>query len=85
MMHSLCRPVCVVLMLSLMLCSGPALADRDRSLVPHTADYRIKISLLEGRLTTALEKTADGYRAESLIRATGLSQVFANGEIRESS
>lgn len=85
MMHSLCRPVCVVLMLSLMLCSSPALADRDRSLVPHTADYRIKISLLEGRLTTTLEKTADGYRAESLIRATGLSQVFANGEIRESS
>ena len=52
MMHSLCRPVFVVLMLSLMLCSNPVLADRDHSLVPHTADYRIKISLLEGRLTT---------------------------------
>ena len=72
-------------MLSLMLGNSPVLADRDRSLVPHTAEYRIQISLLAGQLTTTLKESADGYRAESIVRATGLSQIFANGEIKESS
>ena len=60
-------------------------AENTRSLVPHAAEYKIKISVLGGKLTTRLETTPDGYRAESLIRATGLSRVIAQGEIRESS
>lgn len=57
----------------------------DNPLTPHTAEYKIKISVLGGRLTTALARTEYGYRAESSIRATGMSRIIAGGEIRESS
>ena len=60
-------------------------SDDAKPLVPHAAEYKIKISVLGGKLTTRLEATSDGYRAESLIRATGLSRILAQGEIRESS
>ena len=85
MMHCTCRPVLVLLTLSLTFVSWSALADRNRSLMAHTAEYRIEINFLAGKLTTTLEETTGGYRAESLVRATGLSRIFANGEIRESS
>lgn len=54
-------------------------------LIPHVAEYKIKISVLGGRLNTRLEKTDDGYVAESVIKATGMSRIIAHGEIRESS
>lgn len=60
-------------------------AGADTSLTPHKAEYKIKISVLGGRLVTSLAETADGYRAESSIRATGMSRIVAGGEIRESS
>lgn len=68
-----------------MLVSATLLADNGRDLVPHTAEYKIRISVLGGRLTTRLDKTETGYRAESLIRATGMSRILARGDIRESS
>lgn len=54
-------------------------------LVPHTAEYKIKISVLGGKLNTHFESTDDGYTAESVIKATGLSRLLAGGEIRERS
>ena len=60
-------------------------AGAETSLTPHTAEYKIKISVLGGRLVTSLAETTDGYRAESSIRATGMSRIIASGEIRESS
>lgn len=65
--------------------SSVAFAAGDRALTPHTAEYKIKISVLGGRLTTNLAETETGYRAESSIRATGMSRIIAGGEIRESS
>jgi len=55
------------------------------SLTPHTAEYKVKISVLGGTLLTHLERTSDGYRADSTIEATGLSRVIAHGAIRENS
>ena len=54
-------------------------------LTPHKAQYRVKISVLGGQLNTELRATADGYKATHTIRATGMSCILANGQIRESS
>ena len=63
--------------------AGPVSAETR--LTPYAAEYKVKISVLGGELRTRLEKTPDGYRAESSIEATGLSRIIAHGEIRESS
>jgi hypothetical protein len=52
---------------------------------PHSAEYKIKISVLGGRLTTRFERSDNGFTAKSVIKATGMSRVFAHGEIREQS
>ncbi len=54
-------------------------------LTPHTAEYKIEISIVNGKLTTQFETTETGYMAESVIRATGLSRLIAGGSIREQS
>lgn len=74
-----------LLLCALALTGGHNAAAADISLTPHTAEYKIKISVLGGRLTTSLAETEYGYRAESSIRATGMSRIIAGGEIRESS
>lgn len=58
--------------------AGPALT-------PHTAEYKIKISILGGKLNTQFRTTETGYIAESVIRATGMSRLIARGSIREKS
>ena len=57
----------------------------ETALTPHTAEYKVKISVLGGRLITQLKENGDGYRAESSIEATGMSRIVARGAIRESS
>jgi len=54
-------------------------------LTPHTAEYKIEISIVNGKLTTQFETTETGYMAESVIKATGLSRLIASGSIREQS
>jgi len=54
-------------------------------LTPHTAEYKIEISIVNGKLTTQFELTETGYMAESVIKATGLSRLIARGSIREQS
>lgn len=54
-------------------------------LTPYTAEYKVKISILGGRLITGLKVTEDGYTATSSIKATGMSRMIARGEIREQS
>ena len=63
--------------------SAPALASE--ALVPHTAEYKIKISVLGGKLHTSFQVTGDGYAATSTIKATGLARLIAHGHITESS
>lgn len=61
------------------------LARADPGLTPHTAEYKVRISVLGGQLSTQFEKTNDGFFAESVIRATGMSRLLAGGTIREKS
>lgn len=48
-------------------------------LTPHMAEYKVKISVVSGRLNTELRKTADGYIANHVIKPTGLSKLLASG------
>ncbi len=54
-------------------------------LVPHKAEYKVRISLASGRLNTELRKTADGYVANHVIRTTGLSRMLSRGTMDVSS
>jgi hypothetical protein len=73
----------ILLILGLVLAVPPALAGSV--LTPHTAEYKIRISILGGKLHTQFERTENGYFAESVIEATGMSRLFADGAIREKS
>jgi hypothetical protein len=67
--------------LALALLAGNALAEN--ALVPHTAVYKVKISIAGGRLDTKLEETEAGYVATHIVKPKGLAKVFAGGQIRE--
>lgn len=61
------------------LCVGEAQAAGI--LTPHTAQYKVRISVLSGRLSTELRATKDGYVANHVIRATGLSRLLTRGKM----
>jgi len=63
--------------------AGPTLASE--TLAPHNAEYKIKISILGGRLLTSFQLTDQGYAATSTIKATGMARLVARGSITESS
>ena len=71
--------------LALFLANPLPAENAGTSLTPHSAEYRIKINVLGGKLRTSLAELDVGYRAESSIQATGISRLIAHGEIRESS
>lgn len=78
--------IAATLLLALASLSLPDVAAlAGTTLTPHVAEYRIRISVLGGRLTTRVEATETGYLAESVIRATGMSRLIARGSIREKS
>lgn len=78
------RRVCELLVLaSAVLRALPAIAGPG--LTPHTAEYDVRISVLGGTLHTQFETTENGYFAESVIEATGMSRLLAHGSIREKS
>jgi hypothetical protein len=72
----------IVLLVATALSTG-ALADS--SLQPHSATYKVKISVVSGQLNTELAATEDGYVATHVIKPTGLSRMFTRGTINESS
>jgi len=51
----------------------------ETELTPHTAQYKVKISVVSGQLNTELRKTADGYVAHHVIKPTGISRIIASG------
>jgi hypothetical protein len=55
------------------------------ALTPHSAEYRVKISVLSGELLTRLSATDDGYQATYLVKPKGLASVIANGTIEATS
>jgi hypothetical protein len=71
------------ILLCAVLCVVPVFAQP--SLKPHSAEYKVKISVVGGQLNTELEQTESGYVATHVIRPTGMSRMFARGTISETS
>lgn len=63
------------------LLAGPAGAETF--LTPHSAVYKVKISVAGGRLLTRLEVTDSGYVATHTVKPTGFAKVLSRGHIRE--
>jgi len=63
--------------------AAPAVAET--ALTPYSAEYKVKISVLSGRLTTELRPVADGYEANHVIEPQGLAGVLKDGKISEQS
>ncbi len=70
-------------MATLLLLSSPSMAEI--ALTPHSAEYKVKISVLSGRLRTELRATDTGFEATHEIVPTGLSRLFVSGSISETS
>lgn len=56
-------------------------ASASSELVPHSAEYKVKISVVSGRLNTQLRRTEAGYVANHVIRPTGLSKMITRGKM----
>ena len=54
-------------------------------LTPHTAEYKVKISVISGKLSTELRATDSGYVAKHVIVPTGAARLFRRGSISETS
>ncbi len=52
-------------------------------LTPHTAEYKVRISVVGGRLVTELSKNENGYVAKHAIAPTGISRLVARGSVTE--
>jgi len=67
--------IAVLLILALALPTGAA------ELTPHRAEYKVKISIVSGKLRTELRATEDAYVATHVIKPTGLSKIVARGRM----
>jgi hypothetical protein len=77
------RPSRFFLLLFAIVLAGPSVAEP--SLTPHTAQYKVKISVVSGQLNTELRKTASGYVANHIIKPTGLSRILTRGTMNVTS
>jgi len=76
--------LCTLALAALAFCV-PALAMAEAALQPHTAEYKVKISVLGGQLKTELRETETGYIATHVVRATGMARMFGGGLISDRS
>ena len=60
-------------------------AIAENGIVPHKAEYKVKVSVLGGKLWTELRATENGYEAQSRLRAGGLARMFVRGDVVENS
>lgn len=65
--------------------SAPAFAAAQKLLTPHTAEYKIKVSILSGKLRTEVKSTDSGYSAHSVLQPGGLAKLFVRGDVTERS
>jgi hypothetical protein len=56
-------------------------ASAQPLLTPHTAEYKVKISIVSGRLNTELRRTPNGYVANHVVRPTGMSRIITRGKM----
>jgi hypothetical protein len=73
------------LMIGLLLSLGVLMPAAAADLTPHTAEYKVKISVVSGQLNTELRATEDGYVATHVVTPTGLSKIITGGRMHVSS
>jgi hypothetical protein len=61
----------------------PTAVLAESAMQPHTAEYRVKISIVGGRLSTEVKSTDSGYTASHVVSATGMSRILASGSISD--
>lgn len=61
----------------------PAFAAADPALIPHIAEYKIKVKILSGNLYTEVKRTPDGFSAQSVLKAAGFARLFVRGDVTE--
>jgi hypothetical protein len=61
------------------------IASAEVPLTPHVAEYKVKINVVGGRLSTELQTAENGYTATHTIKPTGLSRMITRGAIEETS
>lgn len=69
----------IVALIVLTALSGPSFASG--SLMPHQAEYKVRMSIVSGKLRTELRQTDDGYIARHVIRLVGISRLLSRGTI----
>ena len=67
------------------LLAAAAPVPAEQALTPYSAEYKVKISVLSGRLTTELRPLTDGYEALHVIEPVGMASLLKNGQISEQS
>ena len=72
-------------LLGLPLLAATAPVQADQALTPYSAEYKVKISVLSGQLTTELRPVENGYEAVHVIEPKGLASVLKDGRIAEES
>jgi len=75
-------PYIALLLFATAILAVPAAHAGD--LTPHTAEYKVKIKVLSGRLNTELRATESGYVATHVIKPTGLARLHG-GKMRVTS
>lgn len=74
------RSFLVTSLLGVFIVAGAASAEGLR---PHSAEYKVKISVLSGRLNTRLVLTDTGFEATHTIVPTGFARIVSDGAIEE--
>lgn len=75
----------IFVLVSLLLFAAASAHAEELRLTPHAAEYKVKISVLSGRLNTLLATTETGYAATHRIKPSGLARMFTRGTIEETS
>ncbi len=56
----------------------------EQALTPHSAEYKVRIKIFGGVLSTQLRTSEAGYVATHEINTTGMARAFSRGSIKES-
>ncbi len=76
----------VAVLLALLLMAGAANSSAaDKTLTPHRATYKVKISVLSGEMQSRLDLAGDEYAVSSTIKPRGLARLITRGSIQENS
>jgi len=67
----------ILVIAAIALLSVPASATPE--LTPHRAEYKVRISVVSGNLSTELRRTKNGYVANHVIIPTGMSRMLTRG------